>query len=163
MKVSVITNDSTVSCHEESEAEDMFGGRVTEVRNLKNLISTVCETELFFISGAYGLVPGDTKIKRYSNVPDTRSEYQTTEERTGFAKAVSEVTRSSDITVIFVPKEMMRIIMREELQGMIISVTNVEFKNEFEKRGFVFLERRGARVGRANARRIREIISSSVL
>ena len=161
MKILVVTNDSTVFRYEEAKAEDMFGGRLTEVRNLKNKISEVCESELSVISGEYGFVRGEEVIKRYVDVPDTLSDYLRTEEKTKFATDVSELTRSFDVTLIFVPKEMMRILMRKELHGMVIAVTNPEFKEEFRRRGWYHLERRGARIGRENFRTIYGIIFSA--
>jgi len=160
MKILVVTNDSTVFKHEEAKAEEMFGGRLTEVRNLKNRISGVSDVEFSIISGEHGLISGDRTIKRYVDVPDTLSGYLRTQEKTRFSEAISELTRSYDVTLIFVPKEMMRILLKNELQGMVIAVTNAEFKEEFKRRGWYYLERRGARIGKENFQTIYEIIFS---
>ena len=160
MRVLVVTNDSTVFKYEDAKAEEMFGGRLTEVRNLKNRISDVSDSDFSIISGEHGLIPGDRMIKRYVDVPDTLSGYLRAEEKTRFSDAISELTKSYDVTLIFVPKEVMRILMRNKLHGMIIAVTNTEFKEEFKRRGWYYLERKGARVGKENFQTIYEIISS---
>ena len=160
MRILVVTNDSTVFRYEEAKAEEMFGGRLTEVRNLKNRISDISDPDLSIISGEHGLIPGDRTIKRYVDVPDTISGYLKAEEKTRFSNTISELTKSYDVTLIFVPKEMMRILMRNELHGIIIAVTNTEFKEEFKRRGWYHLERKGARVGKENFQTIYDIIFS---
>ena len=160
MRALVITNDSTVFRYDEAKAEEMFGGRLTEVRNLKTDLSKICKSEFAVISGEYGLVPGDKVIKKYSDVPDSLSEYLRTEKETRFSDAISELSKSFEATLIFVPKEMMRIILKRELYGFVIAVTNSEFQDELKRRGIYYLERKGARVGRENSETICEIISS---
>ena len=162
MNVLVITNDSTVFRYEEASAEEMFGGRVTEVRNLKNRLSEKCNTLFSIISGKYGLIPGNEKIVKYSYVPDSLSEYSETEKRTGFAKAVSDATKDFDVTLIFIPKEMFRMIIKEQLHGTVIAATSLEFKEQFQRNGGRFYERKGARIGKQNAEDIVNFIFSSL-
>jgi len=154
MKVLVITNDSAVFRYEEASAEEIFGGRVTEVRNLKRRIYEICETSFGIISGRYGFISGDRAISRYEDVPDSEIEYKRLQERTDFATLIQMVSEHFDATLIFVPKEMMRLIMKEDLKGRIIASTSLEFREEFKRRGWSFYERRGARVGKDNANRI---------
>ena len=164
MKVLVITNDSTVFRYEEAKAEDMFGGRLTEVRNLKQRISEMFETSFGIISGRYGFISGDRAITKYENVPDSETEYKMLEERTGFSEWISMVSEGFDVTLLFVPKGMMRMLMNVSIKGRIISSTSPEFKDEFERRGWSFYERKGARVGRNNADMIvSELLSVSSL
>ena len=161
MKILVITNDSTVFRYDESSAEEMFGGRVTEVRNLKNRISGFCETSFGIISGKYGFISGDRMISRYEDVPDSEAGYKRLQERTDFPAWISMISENFDIMLIFVPKGMMDLILKEDIQCNVISSTNLKFKKEFERRGWPFYERRGARVGKNNANEIvSELLSS---
>ena len=64
-------------------------------------------------------------------------------------------------SMVFVLKEIIRILMeRESLPKNTVGVTSMEFAYIFERNGWTFLERRGARIGKENAEMIR-IISSS--
>jgi len=58
------------------------------------------------------------------------------------------------------PKELFRLFLEADQigKGKLIAVTNPEFKEECEKRDWIYLERKGARVGNDNADRIEEII-----
>jgi hypothetical protein len=161
MKALVITNDSTVFRYEEASAEEMFGGRVTEVRNLKNRLSEICDVSFGMISGKYGFIPGDRVITRYENVPDSAAEYKRLQERTDFSAWISMISERFDAVLIFVPKEMMRLIIEEDVECKVISSTSPKFKREFERRGWKFFERKGARVGKKNADDIVKLISSS--
>jgi len=164
MKVLVITNDSTVFRYEESSAEEIFGGRVTEVKNLKRRIYEICETSFGIVSGKYGFISGDRVITRYEEVPDSEIEYKRLQERTDFAGWIQTVSENFDVILLFIPKEMMRIIMKEDLKGKIIASTSLEFKEEFERMGWSFYERKGARIGKKNADRIvSELLSFSSL
>ena len=151
MKALVITNDSTVFRYKEASAEEMFGGRVTEVRNLKRRVYEICETSFGIVSGKYGFISGDRVISKYDEVPDSEAGYKELQERTDFPAWISMVSEQYDFVLIFVPKEMMRLIMKEDLKGKIIASTSLEFKEEFQRRGWMFCERKGARVGKKNA------------
>lgn len=162
MRIIVITNDSTVFLHPKARAEDMFGGRVTEVRNLMNGIRGMHETVFGLISGRYGFVTGDTMIESYDDVPERRNEYIGLQERTDYSGAIVDAVKGFDVVMVFVPKDMMRILIQKDaLTGNVISCTSPEFKDHFERVGWYFFERRGARIGKGNAERITDLISSS--
>jgi len=163
MKALVITNDSTVFRYKEASAEEMFGGRVTEVRNLKRRIYEICETSFGIISGKYGFISGDRVITKYEDVPDSEAEYKRLQERTDFPAWISMVSERYDVILIFVPKEMMRMIMNEDIKSRVIASTSLEFKEEFQRRGWMFYEKKGARVGKKNADDIIELLSFSSL
>ena len=58
-----------------------------------------------------------------------------------------------DRIVVCVPKHILKMILDSNAlpNGRVIAVTSPDFKEECEKRDWLFLERRGARVGDANA------------
>ena len=75
-QVLVITNDSTVFLTDRwVSAYEMFGGRVTEVKNLVERLSEHAQVSFGIISGQYGFVPANYVVMRYSNVPSCREEF----------------------------------------------------------------------------------------
>ena len=170
-RILVVTNDSTVFLKNKNlvaQAFDMFGGRVTEVKNLVARLDTakkedgnkLCDVSFGVISTKYGFVPGNYMISGYDEVMDSKEGYQDCEERKQFVEQVSYLTQPFDKTIICVPKEMFRMFLEADQirDGAVIAVTSPEFKEECEKRNWTFLERKGARVGDANADRIEELI-----
>ena len=161
MRILVVTNDGTVFLRDHGKAEEMFGGRVTEVIRLKTMLSNEHEVSLAIISGKYGMICGNKTISKYTGAPDTAEGYTELQTRTDYAGELKKMTGSFDATMVFVPKDMMRILIGScALPKNTVAVTSPEFKDLFEMRGWTFLERRGARIGKDNTERIR-IISSS--
>ena len=112
------------------------------------------------ITARYGFVPGNYMITGYDETMDTREEFMTVDARKQFVEQVSYITRPFDKTVFCMPKEMFRLFLERDLvdRGKLIAVTNPEFEEECRKRDWVYLERKGARVGNDNADRIEEIV-----
>ena len=77
-----------------------------------------------------------------------------------FVSQTSFITRPFDKVIFCIPKEMFRMFLEaDEIEkGKVIAVTSPEFKDECESRGWTFLERKGARVGDANADEIERLI-----
>ena len=73
---------------------------------------------------------------------------------------VSYLTQPFDKTIFCVPKDMFAMFLEADMirDGAVIAVTSPDFKDECEKRGWTFLERRGARVGNENADEIERLI-----
>ena len=170
-RILVVTNDSTVFLKNKNlvaQAYDMFGGRVTEVKNLVARLDTavkedgskLCDVSFGVISTKYGFVPGNYMISGYDEVMDSKEGYLDCEERKQFVEQVSYLTQPFDKTIICVPKEMFRMFLEADQirDGVVIAVTSPEFKEECEKRNWTFLERKGARVGAENADKIEELI-----
>ena len=156
MRILMVTNDGTVFLRDHGKAEEMFGGRVTEVIRLKAMLSNEHDVSLAIISGKYGLVCGDEIISKYAGAPDTAEGYAELQTRTDYAGELKKMTGSFDVTMVFVPKDIMRIMIEmKSLPHNTVAVTSPDFRNIFERNGWTFLERRGARVGKENAERIR--------
>lgn len=70
------------------------------------------------------------------------------------------MTRPFDKVIMCVPKDMFSMFLdADEIEhGKVIAVTSPEFREECEKRGWTFLERKGARVGDANADEIERLV-----
>jgi len=153
VKVLVITNDSTVFLNEGvCAAKDMFGGRVTEVRNFCERISDICDVSFGIISGRFGFVPGEYMVMPYREVTDTPETYLELQERKDYASVISYVSRPYDMTAVFVPKAMMAILLdNDALHGNVTAVTSEAFREHFEINGWNWYKRSGARIGNANA------------
>lgn len=158
----VITNDSTVFLTERwVSAFEMFGGRVTEVERLVCDLEEICHVSFGMITGGFGFIPADYVVKRYDNVPSCKEDYEELQARTDYAGRIREMANPIfDRIVVCVPKDMFAIIKDSLPDGRVIAVTSPVFEEECGKRGWTFLPRSGARVGKENAERIMEIARS---
>ena len=162
MKVLVITNDSSVFLKKGlCAAKDMFGGRVTEVRNFCNRLSAVCDVSFGIISGRFGFVPGEYTVMPYGEVTDTPEAYYDLQQRKDYASAINYVSRYYDAAVVFVPKAMAAILIdNNAFPKKVIAVTDELFKEYFNRNGWSWYKRSGARIGKDNADAIIEEIRS---
>ena len=160
--VLVITNDSTVfTTTRWVSAFDMFAGRMTEVKNLVESLSEISHVSFGIISGKYGFVPSNYVVMPYDNVPGCKEDYEELQERTDYAEKIRYVCQNFfDRIVVCVPKDMFAIIKDSLPNGKVIAVTNPCYEEECTSRGWTYLHRNGARVGKENAERIREIVRS---
>lgn len=163
-QILVITNDSTVFLNEGlSSAFDMFGGRVTEIKQLVARLDTaskddakMCSVSFGVITTFFGFVPGNYSIAPYSVVMSNKEQYELVQERKDYAGKIAYIASPFDKVIVCVPKDMFAILLREDAlpEGKVIAVTSPEFKDECEKRGWMFLERKGARLGNENSERV---------
>ena len=160
--VLVITNDSTVFTTKRwVSAEEMFAGRMTEVKNLVSSLSEVSSVSFGIISGKYGFIPSNYVVMPYDNVPECKEDYEELQNRTDYAGKIEFVTRGFfDRIVVCVPKDMFALIKDSLPDDKVIAVTNPCYEEECSRRGWTYLHRNGARVGNENAKRIREIVES---
>ena len=164
--VCIITNDSTVFLKTGvASAFEMFGGRCTEVKKLVARLDTasmsndpskkLCEVSFGIISSRFGYVPADYTIMPYpkEEVMDSPEDYEAVQEKKNYLGMIDYTCKLFDRIVVCVPKHIMKMILDSNAlpNGRVIAVTSPDFKEECEKRDWLFLERRGARVGDANA------------
>ena len=169
-RILVVTNDSTVFKDKNKllSAFDMFEGRTTEVKNLVARLDTattetgskLCDVSYGVITTKYGFVPGNYMITGYDKVMETKEDYIDADSKKGYVEQVSYLTRPFDKVIFCMPKEMFRLFLDFDGidNGKLIAVTNPEFEEECRKRDWIYLERKGARVGNENADRIEEIV-----
>jgi len=169
-RILVVTNDSKVFKDKNRllSAFEMFEGRTTEVKNLVARLDTaedengkkLCDVSYGVITARYGFVPGNYMVTGYEETMDTAEEYKAVDAKKQYVEQVSYLTQPFDKTIFCIPKEMFRLFLDADLiaDGKLIAVTNPEFEDECKKRGWTYLERKGARVGNENADRIEEII-----
>ena len=169
VRILVVTNDSTVFRSKGVDsAFNMFGGRVTEVKSLVARLDTavdekgrkLCDVSYGVITTRYGFVPGNYVIDSYPRVMSNREEYEFIDEHKNFVEQVSYLTRPFDKVVMCIPKDMFAMFLErgDIWDGKLIAVTSPDFKEECERRGWSFLERKGARVGNENADEIERIV-----
>ena len=169
-RVLIVTNDSTVFLVKNciATAFELFGGRVTEVKKLVERLDTavndkgqkLCDVSFGVITTKYGFVPGNYQIMEYPHVMSNRDEYLQADLDKNFVSQTSFMTRPFDKVVLCVPKDMFSMFLdADEIEdGKVIAVTSPDFKEECERRGWTFLERKGARVGDANADEIERLV-----
>ena len=163
-QILVLTNDSSVFLKPGvSSAFDMFGGRVTEIKQLVARLDTaskgdckMCEVSFAVISTFFGFVPGNYTIAPYSFVMSCKEDYELVQEKKDYAGKLAYVPTPFDKIVVCVPKDMFAILLREIAlpDGKVIAVTSPDFKEECEKRGWMYLERKGARLGNENSEKV---------
>ncbi len=169
-RVLVVTNDSAVFLVQNriASAFELFGGRMTEVKKLAARLDTaakddgskLCDLSFGVISTKYGFVPGNYSIMAYPDVMDSREDYEECDARTEFVARTSYIMRAFDTVVLCVPKDMFAMFLEYDgiADGKLIAVTSPDFREACEKKGWAWLERKGARVGDANADRIMDIV-----
>lgn len=169
--VLVITNDSAVFLKNGiCSAFEMFGGRCQEVKKLVARLDTasftdnpekkLCQVSFGIVSGRYGYVPADYTVMPYpkEEVMDSPEDYEAVQEKKNYLGMIDYTCKLFDRIVVCVPKHMFKMILDANVlpPGRVIAVTSPDFKEECEKRDWLFLERRGARVGDENAKTIFE-------
>ena len=169
-RILIVTNDSKVFKDKSKllSAFEMFEGRATEVKNLVARLDTakndkggkLCDVSYGVITARYGFVPGNYMITGYDETMDTREEFIAVDKKKQFVDQVSYLTRPFDKVIFCIPKEMFRLFLEADHidNGKLIAVTNPEFEKDCLDRDWIYLERKGARVGNENADRIEELI-----
>ncbi len=168
-RILVVTNDSTVFLKRAlSTPWEIFGGRVTEVKNLVERLDTavdgkggkLCDVSFGVITTKYGFVPANYNILPYDGVMSDRKGYEEADGRKHFVEQTSFLTRPFDKVVMCVPNDMFEMFLdRGQIEdGKLIAVTSPRFREECERRGWTWLERRGARVGSGNADEIERLV-----
>jgi len=168
--VLVVTNDSTVFLKKGlSTAFEMFGGRTEEIKKLVARLDTaekdgrkMCDVSYGIISTRFGFVPGNYVIASYDNVMSKKEDYERVQKEKDYLGQLNRISMYFDRIVVCVPSAMFAMMLENETfqQGKVIAVTCLPFEKECSKRNWVFLERKGARLGKDNADKIFKLIES---
>jgi len=166
----VITNDSTVFLKKGlATAFEMFGGRTEEVKKLVARLDTaekngskMCDVSYGIISTRFGFVPGNYVITSYDGVMSKKEDYERVQNEKDYLGQLNQISIYFDRIIVCVPYDMFAMMLKDETfqHGKVIAVTSLEFEEECTKRGWVFLERKGARLGKDNAEKIFRLIES---
>lgn len=164
--VLVITNDSTVFLKNgAASAFEMFGGRCQEVKKLVARLDTasktddpskkLCEVSFGIISSRFGYVPANYTVMAYpkEEVMDSPEDYEAVQKKKDYLGIIERSSKLYDRIVVCVPRHMMEMIMDYGAlpDGRVIAVTSPDLRGECRKRDWLFLERKGPRVGADNA------------
>lgn len=168
--VLIITNDSAVFLKKGlATAFEMFGGRTEEIKKLVARLDTsekdgrkMCDVSYGVISTRFGFVPGNYVITNYDNVMSKKEDYKRVQEEKDYLGQLNKITMYFDRIVVCVPNDMFAMMLKNETfqHGKVIAVTGPAFEKECSKRGWIFFERKGARLGKDNADRIYKLIES---
>jgi hypothetical protein len=138
-------------------AWEMFGGRFTEIRRLRERLSEMVPTDLDIISGEYGLISSEMTICPYDRPMDSPTEVLGLESRTRFSSDVVRRIGEHGLTVVLLPKAFVSFLLDKgsfECMEHGIVITSPSLFDRFEGDGILLLERMGARVGSKNAERV---------
>lgn len=161
-RVFVITNDSTVFLTDKwVSAFDMFGGRMTEVKNLVKDLCDKADVSLGVVSGRFGFIPANYVVMPYPWVPESKEDFELLQSKRDFLGAINTTvnikvgeTYLYDKIIVCVPKALFEMIKEVLPDRRVIAVTNPQFKEECEGRGWSYYKRGGSRVGKKNSEAI---------
>lgn len=169
--VLVITNDSTVMLRDGiCSAFELFGGRAQEVKNLVARLDTakkrdgtkLCEVSFGIVTSHFGYVPADYTVMKYpvEEVMSKPEDYERVQIQKDFLGKIEYTSKLFDRIIVCVPRHMMEMMIERDVlpKGRVIAVTSPDLKEECEARDWLFLERRGPRVGSENSDLIMEEI-----
>lgn len=166
--VLIVTNDSTVFLKKGlATAFEMFGGRAEEVKKLVARLDTaqkdgrkMCDVSYGVISSRFGFVPGNYVITNYDGIMASKEDYERVQNEKDYLGQLNQVSMYFDRIIVCVPKDMFQMMLDDQtfLHGKVIAVTNPVFEEECSKRGWTYLERKGARVGNENVEKIFKMI-----
>ncbi|MDR1690260.1 MAG: hypothetical protein LBR42_00260 [Candidatus Methanoplasma sp.] len=162
--VLVITNDSTVFLKKGlATAFEMFGGRAEEVKKLVARLDTaekdgrkMCDVSYGVISSRFGFVPGNYVITNYDGVMAGKEDYERVQKEKDYLGHLKRASMYFDRIVVCVPKEMFEMMLADETfqHGKVMAVTSLDFEQDCIERNWIFMERKGPRIGAENSERI---------
>ncbi|MDR1955067.1 MAG: hypothetical protein LBP82_03860 [Candidatus Methanoplasma sp.] len=168
--VLVVTNDSTVFLKKGlATAFEMFGGRAAEIKKLVTKLDNakkdgrkMCDVSYGVISTRFGFVHGSLVITNYEEVMSKKEDYERVQKEKDYLGQLNQISMYFDRVIVCVPKDMFAMMLGDETfqHGKVIAVTCPLFQGECANRGWVFLERKGSRLGTRNAEEIFRIIEN---
>jgi len=166
--VLIITNDSTVFLKKGlATAFEMFGGRTEEIKKLVARLDTaekdgrkLCDVSYGVISSRFGFVPGNFVIANYDDVMSKKEDYERVQEEKDYLGQLNQISMYFDRIIVCVPNAMFEMMINDDTfrHGKVIAVTCPAYEEECIKRHWIFFERKGARLGKANADKIFKLI-----
>jgi len=138
----------------------MFSGMFREVRSFKRKIEEEHDTDLYIISGRYGLIKEDEEIVPYDAYMETQEDLKELDERCGFSDDMKRVVEGSSLTFLFVATRYLKYLLSidwfEDTEGEIWLVTGKRFAENFTDHANVnVLKKRGvARISWQNREKI---------
>lgn len=149
-------------------ARSMFAGMFSEVRTFADTLSELVQTDLYVISGRYGLIQETEEIIPYFFHIQTEQDLGTLDERTDFNNRMVDAANECKFIILLLPKHYLLYLLKhgffDRLNGesSIIIVSSKKLQSDFSQyNNASVLERKGvARMGKVNRDKILEIIKS---
>lgn len=151
-------------------ARSMFAGMFVEARIFAETVSEFAQTDLYIVSGRYGLIQENEEILPYSNHIRTENDLEILDERTDFSNLMVDAANDHDIMIVLLPKHYLMYLFkcgcfdRFNKQLSIIIVSTKKLQSDFSDYNNVnVLERKGvARLGEKNRDEILKFIKSQI-
>lgn len=151
-------------------AKYMFSGMFSEVRDFSNRLATITPTDLYIISGRYGLINENDSIIPYSKNVKTISDLKNLDKNTGFAKKIHTLVNEHSLIIFLLPSQYIKYLLTKgifesiPMYHSVVFVTGTQNNDTLSKYPqFTILSRKGvARVGDKNRNKIIEIIKDRV-
>jgi len=149
-------------------ARSMFAAMFAEVRTFADTLSDLIQTDLYIISGRYGLIQETEEIIPYSSHIQNDQDLKKLDERTDFSNRMLNAVNKHEFIVLLLPKHYLVYLLKHgwfnklNKESSIIIVSSIKLQTAFTQYNNVdILERKGvARMGEVNRDKILDIIKS---
>lgn len=139
-------------------ARSMFAGMFAEVRIFADTVSEFAQTDLYIVSGRYGLIQENDGIIPYSHHIQTEKDLEILDKRTNFSNLMIDAANNHEIIIMLLPKHYLMYFVkcgyfdRLDKKLSIIIVSSKKLLSEIsDTRNINVLERKGvARIGEKN-------------
>lgn len=139
-------------------ARSMFAGMFAEVRIFADTVSEFAQTDLYIVSGRYGLIQENDGIIPYSHHIQTEKDLEILDKRTNFSNLMVDAANNHEIIIMLLPKHYLMYFVkcgyfdRLDKKLSIIIVSSKKLLSEIsDTRNINVLERKGvARIGEKN-------------
>lgn len=148
----------------------MLAGMFTEVRSFHKELEMVAPTQLFIVSGRYGLIREDKEIIPYSAPVKTLDDLTRLDKRTEFVKRMRSVSRNKKFIIMFFPLLYHDFLLerrwfagvKDDQMLIVVGGSGIRYRMS-SARGFRWMARRGvARIGKKNRALIKNIITLAI-
>jgi len=149
-------------------ARSMFAGMFFEVRTFADTLSELVQTDLYVISGRYGLIQETEEIVPYSSNIQTEQDLETLDKRTDFSSHMIDAANKHEFIILLLPRHYLMYLLKHgwfdqlDRKSSIIIVSSKKLQSDLSQYNNVcVLERKGvARMGEANRVKILKAIKS---
>ncbi len=148
----------------------MFAGMFGEIRIFHDILREILPTELYIVSGRYGLVKEEEEIIPYSAHIETVQDLEKLNNRTHFLKAMLDASSDKQFIIMCFPSHYFQFLIKEDWfekigkEQLFFIVTGSNIKSELSALPNIMLfEKRGvARMGKDNQAKIIDLIKSEI-
>lgn len=148
----------------------MFAGMFGEIRVFHDILREILPTELYIVTGRYGLVKEDDEIIPYSAHIETVEDLERLNNRTYFLKAILDASSDKQFIIMCFPSHYFQFLIKEGLfekigtEHLFFIVAGSNIKSELSEHPNIMLfEKRGvARLGKENQAKIIDRIKSEI-